>query len=583
MKWFNNLKVAYKVLISCMVLILLMVAVIFFSMSSMKSAQEAVRDYRENSVLAIINMDSIMKNLLQARINMFAASLALSEGNTGEVKKRLDDIGKLREKNVKLLEEIRNRGMSVEEKTLTQKYVSVYMDLGKRMNEWDAALKNNDSIQIKASMDAWYQQFLSVETGLDELHAETIKKGAGKIVAEFEAMERVILYLFGILGASLLIGIIITIVLSRSVSKPVGLGLAFAQKLADGDLTERIELEQDDELGKLAKALNAAGDNLERLISDVEESVQNLTLAVNDISTGNQSLSQRTSEQASSLEEIASTLEEATASIRMNSDNTVEANKIALNSTSLAEDGGKIVESTVTSINQISDSGKKIGEIIAVINEIAFQTNLLALNAAVEAARAGDQGRGFAVVASEVRNLAQRAGNSAKEIEALIKDSQDKINQGTEYVSRSGESLGEIIASVKEVGRIISEVTASTEEQKQGMGQINTAVMELDTMTQQNAALVEETASASEEMAGQAQELLAMMKRFKISTDEKGLARTKKYETARKTKVSAKPKAEVKPGNKEEISMQSKEAEQKNVSNEKSDEKIFEEDGFEKF
>ncbi len=515
MKWFSNLRVAYKVSISCTVLILLTVAGIFFSISSMNSTKNTVKDYRENSVLAIITMDDISKNFLQARIDMFAASLALMEGKNDEVKSRLDDITQLREKNLKLLEQIKSRSMSDEEKALTDKYFPGYMELGKRMNEWNDALKLNDRAQIDASMNAWLQQFLIVKANLDELHAAAIKHGAGKIVTEFARMDRVIIYFFIILAFSLITGIVITLVLSRSVSGPVNKGLEFARKIAEGDLTERIELSQNDELGLLANALNAAADNLEKLVSEVGESVQNLTMAVNDISTGNQNLSQRTAEQASSLEEIASTLEEATASIKLNSDNTVEANKIADNSSRLAEDGGKIVENTISSISQISDSGKKIGEIIAVINEIAFQTNLLALNAAVEAARAGEQGRGFAVVASEVRNLAQRAGNSAKEIEILIKDSQEKIGQGADFVNKSGEALKEIIGSVKQVSRIISEVTAATEEQKQGIDQINIAVMELDNMTQQNAALVEETASASEEMAGQAQELLQMMHRFK--------------------------------------------------------------------
>lgn len=571
MKWFNNLKVAYKVLLSCIVLILLTVAAVFFSVNSMRETKNVVQDYRDNGVLSIITMDSILKNLLQARINMFSATIAVAEGKFDEAGKRVEDTAALRDENLKFVEHIRNRVKTPEENELTDKFLSVYMDLGKSMNAFNDAVKVNNRAEMELQSNRWLDHYRLVRDNLLQLHALTLKNGAGKIMNGYQHMDQVIIYLFIILAISLLTGVIITVVLSRSVSGPVNRGLEFARKIADGDLTDRIEIHQNDELGLLANALNAAADNLEKLIAEVGEAVQNLTYAVNDISTGNQNLSQRTSEQASSLEEIASTLEESTASIRMNSDNTVEANRIADNSSRLAEDGGRIVENTVTSMSQIGDSGKKIGDIINVINELAFQTNLLALNAAVEAARAGDQGRGFAVVAGEVRNLAQRSGNAAKEIETLIKDSQEKIGQGTEYVNRSGEALSEIIASVKEVGRIISEVTAATEEQKQGIDQINTAVMELDTMTQQNAALVEETASASEEMSGQAQELLEMMTRFKINANIKAVQ--KQPVVQKNIAVKADAKKEVKKAAAQPL---------KSTSKDTSDD-ILTQDGFEKF
>ncbi len=316
---------------------------------------------------------------------------------------------------------------------------------------------------------------------------------------------------------SLCLGFLITVTLSRAVSGPVRKGLEFAKLLAGGDFSKRIDLDQNDELGQLGSALNISADNLEKLVSEIIFSAQNLVKAVDEIALGNENLSQRTSEQASSLEEIASTIEETNATTRQNADNANEANNLAGNSADMAQEGGIIVQGAVKSIEEINTSSKKIEEIITLINEIAFQTKLLALNAAVEAARAGEQGRGFAVVAGEVRNLAQRAGEAAKEIGALIKDSVEKIDDATELVNKSGEALKEIIESVKQVSAIISEITASSDEQRRGIEQINTAITEMDTMTQQNAALVEETASASEEMANQAQELLVMVNRFKLS------------------------------------------------------------------
>ncbi|HPF06364.1 MAG TPA: methyl-accepting chemotaxis protein [Spirochaetota bacterium] len=348
-----------------------------------------------------------------------------------------------------------------------------------------------------------------------------------KVVAQQKAANsRYIRTLFFILtavgGAISVIVIIISVFFGNSLSHPVVESAKVANKLAEGDLTGRIDIKYEkrrDEVGTLVKSINAAIEKLEKMITSIAAAMQSLYYATDQINQGNQNLSQRTTEQASALEEIASTIEETTATITQNTDNARHANSTSMASYEFAEKGGDLVNAAVTSINEISDSSKKIGEIISVINEIAFQTNLLALNAAVEAARAGEQGRGFAVVAGEVRNLAQRSGAAAKEIGELIRESIEKIDRGTEQANRSGDAIDEIIKSVKNVTQLISEITAASDEQKSGIDQINTAVMELDNMTQQNAALVEETASASEEMASQAMNLMEQMNMFKI---EKG-------------------------------------------------------------
>jgi methyl-accepting chemotaxis protein len=322
------------------------------------------------------------------------------------------------------------------------------------------------------------------------------------------------------LGVAVLIGsAVIAILFSRTISNPIKENVTVAEAIAGGDLTVVISdtyKKRSDEIGTLSRALDRMSGDLNMLISNIIMSSRNLSQAVGEIASGNQNLSQRVSEQASSLEEIASTVEEANATTKQNSDNSQEANKLSGNTFTLAEDGGKVSEEAVEGINEISEVSKKIGDITTVINEISFQTNLLALNAAVEAARAGEAGRGFAVVAGEIRNLAQRSGNAAKEIETLITETIDKIDNGSGLVIKSGESLRGIIESIKQVRNIVEEITQASVEQKQGMDQISVAVTEMDTMTQQNAALVEETASASEEMANQAQELLDLTRRFKV-------------------------------------------------------------------
>jgi methyl-accepting chemotaxis protein len=313
--------------------------------------------------------------------------------------------------------------------------------------------------------------------------------------------------------------VIISIFFGNSISLPIVEASKIANRLSEGDLTGRIDpklAERNDEVGTLVTSINNAEEKLENMISSLINGMQNLYYATEQINQGNQSLSHRTIEQASALEEIASTIEETTATMTQNSKNAEYADEASIASSHFAEEGGELVSSAVSSINEISESSKKIGEIISVINEIAFQTNLLALNAAVEAARAGDQGRGFAVVAGEVRNLAQRSGTAAKQIGELIRESIDKIAKGTTQANSSGEAISEIIKSVKNVTNLITEINTASGEQKSGMDQINTAIMELDKMTQENSALVEETAAASEEMASQAEDLINMTKMFKI-------------------------------------------------------------------
>jgi methyl-accepting chemotaxis protein len=242
-----------------------------------------------------------------------------------------------------------------------------------------------------------------------------------------------------------------------------------------------------DEIGEIVGLLNRSLDQFEAVIGDTVVASGNLIGAVEQISSGNQNLSQRTAEQASSVEEIAAIIEEASATIKQNTANAMESDALVEKTSQMADEGNIIAGSTVQSINDIQESSKKIGEITSVINEIAFQTNLLALNAAVEAARAGENGRGFAVVAEEVRNLAQRSSAAVKDIESLIHTSQEKVEKGTEMVHRNGESFKDITGSIKRLKGLISEVASASEEQRRGMEQISSAITQIDAMTQQNA------------------------------------------------------------------------------------------------
>ena len=287
--------------------------------------------------------------------------------------------------------------------------------------------------------------------------------------------------------------------------------------VSDGDLTQTIDGDYDGSLGQLQEATNTSIDNLAGLVSQIRDSASSMSGSAREVAEANQDLSRRTEGQASALEETAASMEEMTATVDQNADNARQASQLAVGAREQAQGGGEVVEQAVGAMGAISESSKKIADIIGVIDEIAFQTNLLALNAAVEAARAGDQGRGFAVVASEVRNLAQRSAEAAKEIKALIQDSLEKVEDGSKLVNKSGDQLTEIVTSVKKVSDIIAEIAAASEEQAAGINQVNQAVAEMDQSTQQNAAMVEEAAAASESMQQLSHSLLGLTEQFRIA------------------------------------------------------------------
>lgn len=308
--------------------------------------------------------------------------------------------------------------------------------------------------------------------------------------------------------------------LMDTIIAPIDDTTAVVQALSQGDLTKTIANEYQGQFGVLRDAVNGSILNLEEMVSKIREGAGNISSAAAEISQGNADLSQRTEEQASSLEETASSMEELTGTVKQNADNAKQANQLAAGARVQAEKGGEVVQSAITAMGQINAASKKIADIIGVIDEIAFQTNLLALNAAVEAARAGEQGRGFAVVAAEVRNLAQRSAGAAKEIKTLIKDSVEKVEDGSRLVNESGKTLGEIVTAVKRVSDIIAEIAAASQEQSTGIEQINKAVLQMDEVTQQNAALVEQAAAASESLDEQAKSLDQLMSYFHVADRE---------------------------------------------------------------
>jgi len=252
-------------------------------------------------------------------------------------------------------------------------------------------------------------------------------------------------------------------------------------------------------------------------VSEVRQAAESIATGSGQIAHGNADLSQRTEEQASNLQQTAASMEQLNATVKHNADTARTANQLATVASHAAHHGGTVVTQVVHTMDDIASSARKITDIIAVIDGIAFQTNILALNAAVEAARAGEQGRGFAVVAGEVRNLAQRSGEAAREIKSLIHTSVSKVEDGNRLVAEAGTTMADIVDQVQRVADLIGEISSASHEQTAGIGQVNDAVTQLDQVTQQNAALVEESAAAAESLKLQAHQLTGLVARFSLA------------------------------------------------------------------
>jgi len=317
------------------------------------------------------------------------------------------------------------------------------------------------------------------------------------------------------LGA-VFIGVIVAWRITHSVTAPVARAGAIAQQIAQGDLSQHIVVDRQDEVGMLLQELSGMQASLRHMVSQVRSGTQGISTATEEIATGNEDLSQRTEAAAANLQQTASSMEELTSTVKHTADSARTANQLVASAQSSATKGGQMVAQVVATMDGINASSRKISDIIGVIDGIAFQTNILALNAAVEAARAGEQGRGFAVVAGEVRLLAKRSADAAKEIKSLIGESVERAASGARLVGDAGSTMDEIVGSVQRVSDIIGEIAHATSEQSDGIGQVNVAVSNLDQMTQQNAALVEESSAAASSLRNQAQQLNELVAVFRI-------------------------------------------------------------------
>jgi methyl-accepting chemotaxis protein len=384
----------------------------------------------------------------------------------------------------------------------------------------DAILKlkqtEPNEVVLKLANDEFVPRSAAYLKSLDLLHEYEGKttETAGLNIVDFVKSTRTIIVVVAL--AAILVAVLLAWIISRSITRPLNNAVDVARRVADGDLTMEVVVTSSDETGQLLAALKHMTESLRKIVGEVRIGTDTIATASSEIATGNLDLSSRTEQQAASIEETASSMEELTSTVKQNADNAAQANTLVHNASDIAVRGGQVVSEVVSTMEDITSSSKKIVDIIAVIDGIAFQTNILALNAAVEAARAGEQGRGFAVVAAEVRTLAQRSAGAAKEIKLLIDDSVSKVSTGSALVARAGATMDEIVNSVKHVTDIMAEIAAASREQSSGIEEVNRAIAQMDEVTQQNAALVEEAAAAAGSLQEQSARLEQVVGGFKL-------------------------------------------------------------------
>jgi methyl-accepting chemotaxis protein len=519
---FQNLRLTSKLWLSVVLIVLAMLAVVGFTAyrtAADRAQSEQALGQLNKRVKAALQWAALSQtNAARTQALMLSADPALEAGLKGAMSDTSAQIGKIQK--------------AIEAETTAPADTSLLQTIAtnrKKVLEARAAA-------VKQRSDGQLEQAAALIKDVFQPAMQTYQQSQRDFVAlqeqAFEATQadyakraQQLVYLTGTMMLLLVTGILGGAAwLIRSIRQPLDTANNLAAKIAQGDLSMRIDTSRGDEFGDLMKSLSSMNASLGTMVNQVRHSTDSIATASSEIAQGNNDLAQRTEQTSGNLQSTASSMDHLTQTVQLSADNARQASSLAATASSVAERGGAVVRQVVSTMEEINDSSRKISDIIGVIDGIAFQTNILALNAAVEAARAGEQGRGFAVVASEVRSLAQRSAEAAKEIKMLINTSVDKVASGTQLVSDAGVTMTDIVQSVRKVADVISEITAASGEQSTEILGINQAIGNLDQMTQQNAALVEESAAAAESLRDQADQLAQAVAVFKTDGQTEAMA-----------------------------------------------------------
>ncbi len=519
---FSNLKIATKLSLLVGILVIALVAIGAFGIYALRQAQaiNAANFDAAHSMVDAVDSARAAEVSFKIQIQEFKNVLLRGHDQKDHDKylaafiKRSAVIGKEFDDVEHVMKKLGMQSTTVDEaRRMHGEIIQQYID-GLKQFEIGKPESSQAVDKLVRGKDRPLEQRIEAIVATLQKFSET--QGAKLAAAAAAESGRVTALMALVIGLAVSAGIGVGFIVTRGITLPIRAAVSVSQRVAAGDLTVQVRGGGRDETGQLLQAISDMTLNLRTLVGEVASGAHTVSDTSAQIAQGNIDLSQRTEEQASTLEETASSMEELTSTVTQNADNARQASQLAVGASEVARKGGQVVGQVVSTMTGISQSSRKIADIISVIDGIAFQTNILALNAAVEAARAGEQGRGFAVVAAEVRNLAQRSAAAAKEIKTLIGDSVDKVEAGTKLVDAAGKTMEEIVTAVNKVSNLVAEIAAASQEQSSGIEQVNTAVTQMDQVVQQNASLVEEATAATESMKEQAASLLQVVSRFQL-------------------------------------------------------------------
>ncbi|MBV8620243.1 MAG: MCP four helix bundle domain-containing protein [Curvibacter sp.] len=515
---FNNLRIAYKLGLAFLVLVLTTVVLGGVAFGELSKVNGSTQDMASNWLPGVEALGQMRVSLNRMRL---AEGRLASAGSPQAV-----------ENLVKLLEQRKTEYLKEEavyaplvtpgrETELFGQYKSLrdayWASQGRLLNFANSGNMAATVQFYEGDSEGSFQPVGTILDQLAELNGQGARKAGNDAQVAFGESNLVV----GVVVAfAILVAVVLGWMITRRITAPLAEAVRVAHEISAGNLAIGIQARGRDETAQLLQALEGMRANLAGVVSGVRRNADGVATASAEIAQGNNDLSARTEHQASALEQTAASMEQLGSTVKQNADNARTANQLAMNASTVAVEGGEVVAEVVTTMRGINDSSRKIADIIGVIDGIAFQTNILALNAAVEAARAGEQGRGFAVVAGEVRSLAQRSAEAAKEIKSLINASVERVEQGTVLVDRAGNTMTEVVNSIRRVTDIMGEISAASSEQSAGVSQVGEAVTQMDHATQQNAALVEESAAAAGALTTQAQELVRAVAVFKLAAHE---------------------------------------------------------------
>jgi len=517
MQKFSDWRVGARLGAAFITLILFTVVVGVVGMISMSTIDKAL----ENVVTRLYPMSHKANETLKrltVQVTYHQQLLLNNEpGTVAELKQLIRDN---RESIGKLLEELDKGLFDTAARATLSEYISLRTDYQASSQRILEAL---DAKHPEQAVQEYLRNMLPQQQKMQETLSRLVKREHA-LMLESDAQADVVysdarLMMTLLMMAAALLGVAVSVFMTRSVTRPLTQAVTLTKQVAAGNLTSRFSQTTKDEMGQLLRALDAMNTSLRATVARVRRGAETISSATSEIAVGNEDLSSRTEEQACSLQETAASMEEITSTVKNNAENARQANTLFADARDLAQQSVERIGEVSKTMRTISASSQRMGEIVSVIDSIAFQTNILALNASVEAARAGEQGRGFAVVASEVRNLAQRSAASAKEIKVLIDDSMEKVKHGDALVEQAEGIVRKMGEGTQSVIGLISEITQASQEQSEGIAQINMAITQIDSTTQQNAALVEEAAAAAASLREQAVALVQTVQHFNIGEE----------------------------------------------------------------